>query len=680
MRLTHPRAMRRLNDRTSFRSNETPVVNDDGTVRIKHSDVNLDPQTRKAVARAEQGQPVGPIFDDAANTPAGRPAGRALAAGTRSPRQSQTQLVQRLAEIRDPHGGALGDSMSLEAMEDLGITGGVDHSVFAPRGSRPNVQGRSVATVRPQDHADAMRAWQAIKKGDVTAPNQQFASAEDMARALMSNIDQEGFNVTPVTPRQRRAATNLVEGFTGVDDVDAVVERAIQGPHTPASAGQLVRSQFPEAVSATKSAQRAVMQEQATATLARKLDEIFGHQGWGENYTPSVRPATSDMPSTVTGPRDGTSQIPDPGMTRLDPPGVAPKRDISADPPGTDLDPEIDAEDLAERASRLEGDGPELPGGEAEGTLRPGRAHGDKSRTQPSKAREEGGHKPGAYEDPDQSFAEFNRENVALSDTDAAKRQRFFDDWQRAVEMDPARSSDIRRQLRSLVEDPTPATADRLAQIEQLQRQLRLTQRLDEMSGVRSLQLADPDTGLLSRPMTNPTYPPPAVIRRPVDAEIEPSFDLTSRPHDEIIDAEFEVKRPPQDLPERVPPSPTARDADLPEETLPSTRVNRLKRVAAAAAAAAATGLGYWWGGGGGGGGVSAPPAGDAAPPIPGDGGGPPKPPPWDFGGEAMNYPAPEQSQPQPPVTTPEAADTIRRLRMQMRLNPNTQTLQSWTH
>lgn len=668
---------RELKREPAFRSREGVQQREDGSFRVTHDDVSLDAQTRRAIDRANEGQPVGPIYDDAANTPPGKPAGRALASGTRSPHQAQTQLVQRLAEIRDPHGGALGDSMSIEAMEDLAITGDVPHSVFASNGQR-NVQGRSVATVRPQDHADAMQAWQAVRRGSLSRPNQQYASAEEMARDLMSNISQEGFNVTPVTARQRRAVTNHVSGYPESDDVEAIVERAIRDEPTPASVGREARSQFPEAVSATKTAERAVMQEQAIATLARKLDAIFGHEGWGENYKPTIQPATDAPAAPPRGAGDGveTSKTLDPGMSRGEYEPTRPRR-VSPDSPGTDIDPEITPEELAERAALLEGDGPELPVGEEQHYLLPGRAHGDKASVTPSKPREEGGNKTGEYQDPDQSFAEYNRRNVMLSDSDAARRQRFFDEWQRTMELDPGRSSLIRQELDALEMDESPMTPERAARMEELHSRLRMAERLDQMSGIRSFALG---RGPKPRGKTTPKpkaskgelIVPPQSAHRTVDAE----FDLDGKPHtrpdEDIIDAEFELvptRQPDAPVPEKVPdPSPA-----------PKKGWSRWAKVAAGLAG----GVGIYNllrnagqppinpplppapPGSDGGGGIDLPPGGpDGFPPF------------------AADSPDPMGEASAQEMTT---ADRIRKLRMMrgdygLRLNPNTQTLQNWTY
>jgi hypothetical protein len=706
---------RQVKDAPSFRQEQTVVQGKDGTFKAKDKDGHIDYATKRAIERAKEGKPVAPIYDDPKNAPPGAVNTNALASGTRTPKQSLTQRIQRLAELRDPNGTGMGEDFSID-LEQVGIDGGVEQSAFAPRGSK-GVSGRSIATVRPEDYGDTMEAFEKLRRGKAKTPNEQYASAEDFARDLVAGIHQGGFDTTPVTARQRRAATGYVDTYANSPEME--IDRIVDGGVSEATVGPRIREEFPEAANAAKSAERAVIQEQAIKTLARKIEAIYGHNGWGDNYKPSYRPAGTDVASTETGPRPGTTQDPHqvPAMvehgpdyeatsvnqrgkvdelpyedrlrtyeeeaaqaartikrpdymedtTPYTPVPVKPKASLARGLPGSDIDPELTTDDLMTWHNEKVGyDGPEIPGGEAEPVVRTGRAEGDKGRTKPAKTRQEGGNKPGEYQD-NQSFAEFNKlHREGIPESDLKTRQAYYDRWHETVEMDPARSSHLRQELQTLLDDPSPVTAERASQIAELQRRVRLSERLDAMSGVlsskkggktKSKPKADPVTG------DNPTTPNAlAPYRHP---EAEPTFDLDGKPHEpEIIDAEFEIKKP-VDEPSQVPDEPNnAPETDAEGKAKP----NGWKR-AAKVAAGLAGGLGiYQWlwnagqpPAGGGGGGIPVPPVG------------------WRDGGQVgpdgfppVYRPGDEQAVPSSP------GDRIRALRG-MNLNPNTQTLQSWT-
>lgn len=664
---------RQIYDRPAFRSDEKVVQGKDGEFKVKHENTHLDRPTQRAIDRAKEGKPVAPIYDDPKNTPPNVPTGTALASGTRSPKQQQTQRLQRLMELRDPHGNALGDSLSVEAMKDLPVTGGDNQSVFAPRGGG-GVQGRSVTTVRPQDYQDVMESFKAIRRGKNTHPGQQYSSAEEFARDLVASGNQEMFNVTPVTARQRGAVTGYVDNYA--HDPELAIDRAVD-PVGPASVGRMAREEFPEAVSATKTAERAVMQEQAIESLTRKLENIFGHQGWGENFKPSYRPAGTDVASVETGPRPGTTQDPAqvPGLDgSANARGEQPQLPTRVAPgkPGFDVDPEMTTDDLVEwhQMQQLDGEGAPIKGGDAESVVTTGRAQGDKSRTKPAKPREEGGHKTGAYED-ETSFAEYNkRHREGMPESDIARRQKFYEQWKKAVEMEPARSSELRREMDALLEEPdSPEKASRVAE---LQRKLLLSERLDAMSGIKSFESQDTNTGLILRPGEAPDAQ--LAKPRPIQAE---TFDLDGKPHQpEVIDAEFELKRP-MDEPSRSPDEPS-RLPDKSTEPETKTQTQPFWKKAAKAGAVVGGGLlGYEMLRR-----MGQPPY---EPPFPPTGndfpGGPGQPP---GGGGPEGFPLPPAFRPGGESADPDEmmtpADRIRALRSSLRLNPNTQTLQNWTN
>jgi len=589
---------RELKDDPSFRSTEEVKENKDGTLRVKHTDQHYDGQTANAIERAEQGLPVGPIYDDAANTPRGsgdkpRPPGKALAAGTQTPKQEATRLMHRLAQTSNPHGVI--DSVADEdyLMFSVADRSGGDQSAFAP-GNTGSKMKKHMATVRPADHSDAMRAFTFVKKGEFSNPNQQFNSAEDFARAFVESVDQEGLNVTPVTARERADATGMIDDYSRNPDaqIDRIVNGDAEGDVSPATVGRMMRENMSDTVRATKTAERSVMQEQAIASLARKFDEIFGHQGWGENYKPSTRPGTSEPAAPAGGIGEGVSTTQDPARVpqqferspmqegddasfEYPRPNVrgeapAPKSRVAPGKPGMEIGEDVDADDLADlHNQRVGGEGDPISTEEVEPNFARGRDLGDRTGMGRTKTKELPGHKRDAYNsvgvdaegnrkpkpDGDRSFAEYNRENRVVSDSDLERRRQFAEQWNRTVGGETERSSVLRQQLRELLESNEPeapgtrSAAARASQIADLQRRLVLAERLDAMSGVHSMRTSDPETGMIVTPQPSSVADLQsgklAASARPLEAdEIElpgsRKFDLDNEP----IDAEFEVKRP----------------------------------------------------------------------------------------------------------------------------------------
>lgn len=629
---------RTLKDSPSFRSNEEIAENKDGSFRIKHTDQHLDGQTKRSIERAEEGLPVGPIYDDAANTPGNRIPGRALSAGTQTPRQEATKLMHRMAETSNAHGVIDSKRADDPLMYDTADVSQDNPSVFAP-GNTGSKMKRHVTSVRPADHSDALRAFSFVKRGEFSNPNQQFNSAEDFARAFVESVDQEGLNVTPVTARERADATEMLQDYNY--DPELPVDRmnggdVPPGQMTDAAAGRMMRQNMSDTFRSTKTAERALMQEQAVASLARKFQDIFGHEGWGESYKPSTRPGTSEPAAPAGGVGDGVSTTQDPASVphaigtanRRGTPDVdgrsydekltsyeqekdaalrrikqgdpdtgtgyfdesqplvripqKPQAPLNSGNPGMVVGEDVDADDLLDlHQQRVGGDGEPISTEEVDPYFARGRDLGDRSRVGRTKIREVTGHKAGAYNevgvganrqrklfpDGDRPFAAYNRENRIVSDYDLEKRRMFQTEGG-----ETERSSTLRRQLYALMESNKPeapgtrAAAAKASQIADLQQRLRLSERLDRMSGINSMRTAnDPDTGFVNPnagaliPSRQPTSVADlqanklAASATPIDAgEILPprkrDLDLNNEP----IDIEFEVKKP------DAPPGPTA--------------------------------------------------------------------------------------------------------------------------
>jgi hypothetical protein len=175
-----------------------------------------------------------------------------------------------------------------------------------------------------------------------------------------------------------------------------------------------------------------------------------------------------------------------------------------------------------------------------------------------TKTKELPGNKPGEYQD-QQPFAAYNRENRIVSDHDLEQRRMFQTEGG-----ETERSSTLRRQLRALMESNEPeapgtrAAAAKATPIADLQQRLRLSERLDRMSGINSMRgPRDPDTGTLNPnagamiPTRQPTEVADlhannlAASSTPVDAdEILPPRQRDLDLNNEPIDVEFEVKKP----------------------------------------------------------------------------------------------------------------------------------------
>jgi hypothetical protein len=510
---------RRLKDEPNFRSTEEVKEDKDGNLYIAHTDQHYDGQTKKAIERANEGLRVNPIFDDALNTPPGLRAGTALASGTRTPQQEATRLMHRLAQTTNAHGVIDSVSSDDPLMFNVADSRG-DRSVFAPGNTGSKIR-KHVATVRPADHSDALRAFQTVKKGEFTHPNQQFNSAEDFARAFVESVDQEGLNVTPITPRERADATGMIDDYSHNPDaqIDRIVNGDSEGDVSPATAGRMMREKMSDTVRSTKTAERAVMQEQAIATLARKFDDIFGHQGWGENYKPSTRPGDGSPVAPAGGIGEGVATTQDPNavpkqfeaspMQEGDDaafeyarPNVrgeapAPKTRVAPGKPGMEIGEDVDADDLADlHQQRVGGDGSPVSTEEVEPSFARGRDLGDRTGMGRTKTKELPGNKPGEYEDK-RPFAAYNRENRVVSDSDLERRRKFQEQWNATVGGETERSSTLRQQLRALLESNEPeapgtsAAAAKATQVAELQRRLRLAERLDSMSGINSMSFAD---------------------------------------------------------------------------------------------------------------------------------------------------------------------------------------------
>lgn len=647
---------RKIQDQPRFRSNEKVVENKDGTLGVKHSSVTLDRDTARAIERAKKGEPVGPIYDDPTNAPyEGAPSG-ALRAGTRTPLQEYTQRLNRLAGLRDPSQGTHAGSV---VSDEIGAE--VPMSVFMPNiQSRP--AGGSMATVRPQDYSDAMGLFQQVRRGENRVPNTQYNSPEEMARDLVAQAHQGGYNATPITASQRADATALVGDLA--DNPEDI---------TPAAAGRTVRTYMPAEAKAASAAQRAVVQEQTIESLARKLQEVFGHEGWGADYTPSARPASADPAAPPAGVGEGVASS---GYT---PAGTEPRTRINPGREGMELDPELDMEDLADLDTRKRfaepggEEGQPLPGGEQESVLAPGAAHArEQKKLDVGPQQKVAGNAPGEYED-DASFAQHNQMNRAVSKGDLGRRQNFYDMWNKAVEMDSSPTSQLRRELDALVNSDEPIAPgtkvdqERLAKIADLQRRVALAERLDAMSGVKTFAAENPAA---STPAASAGATPQGGALIPAPQKADP-FDLNGKPHnpaEDIIDAEFEIKAPEANSPKADSPK-----ADPAQKPKPSW----WKR-AAKVGAGLAGGLGIY---------EMLRRA--SEPPVPPGG--------YGDGTQGMNDPfgggpggpggpvGPGGYPPLPPISGGSDMSPADRIRMLQRagvpfnLNANTQTLQNWT-
>jgi hypothetical protein len=291
-------------------------------------------------------------------------------------------------------------------------------------------------------------------------------------------------------------------------------------------AGPLLRQNMPDSVKAAQTAERALMMEQTIASLTRKFEDIFGHQGWGENYKPSTRPGDGSPAAPAGGIGDGVSTTQDPAnVPNLGTPNVrgeapAPKQVIAQGNPGMELGDEVGPEELADLQQRLSGEGEPISTEEVDPNFALGRDLGDRRGVNSKPAKELPGNKPGSYNavvydedgkkkyipDGDRPFAAYNRENRMVSDSDLERRRQFQAEFNKTVGNEMERSSVLRQQLRELLESNEPeapgtsAAAAKASKIAELQRRLVLAERLDSMSGINSMQTMDREAGTLNRP------------------------------------------------------------------------------------------------------------------------------------------------------------------------------------
>jgi hypothetical protein len=434
--------------------------------------------------------------------------------------------MNRLAENSNAHDVIDSKRASDPLMFDTADSRQDNPSVFAP-GNTGSKMKRHVTSVRPADHSDALDAFRTVKRGEFTTPNQQYSSAEEFARDFVSTTNKESMNVTPVTAGERADATELLQDYN--HDPDFPVDRMNGGDIPPGQmaekkAGPLLRQNMPDSVKAAQTAERALMMEQTIASLTRKFEDIFGHQGWGENYKPSTRPGTSDP--IERGPAsDGVATTQDPSnVPNLGTPNVrgeapALKSRVAQGNPGTELGDEVGPEELADLQQRVSGEGEPISTEEVDPNFALGRDLGDRRGVNSKPAKELPGNKPGSYNavvydedgkkkyipDGDRPFAAYNRENRMVSDSDLNRRRLFAEAMSKKVGTEMERSSVLRQQLRELMESNEPeapgtsAAAAKATKIAELQRRLVLAERLDSMSGINSMQTMDREAGTLNR-------------------------------------------------------------------------------------------------------------------------------------------------------------------------------------
>jgi len=353
--------------------------------------------------------------------------------------------------------------------------------------------------------------------------NRRFNSPEELAAALIRNASPEMFDMPPVTPGMRMDAEDIVRGLE---------------PKYPKT--MLEAFGF-----SMRQGDRQGLMQQAEAQLADVIRKRYGDQ-WGANYKPGPasdlepapefrvpepgvgtsqdladipaemgRPNTQGTPNPPKTPEEYAQEfqdyrraVSDKGYMGDDAPLASPptknfKKPDYSQPEGTTVDPELNdlpPEELAEaRGNIRDNRNSSAARAEAaakaavEGQFKPGRYFPDEKEPPQKRAWAD---KPAdqqhkeSYSDSDAYLADYNELMRDIPDTDQARRAAFAQQLEGVIDVDTARSADIRREIAEIEaqmqENAGLNTPEKEARLAELRDQLRLTTRLDQLSGIRS--------------------------------------------------------------------------------------------------------------------------------------------------------------------------------------------------
>ena len=269
----------------------------DGSVQIKNTDVRVPRQDQAAIEKGKRyEQRVAEGKRAKKPDPVGNPTKSRSAADVTEavPVEDYTQRLLRVGGIVDPR-GVKGDA----AFRNFDMDGTPDRAV----NSAPGGGSALPATRGATGGANAAARTSAGDIGDLDSlmqirgidnPN-SFSSPEELARALVAGMPQDAFTAIPLTQADRARALDAIGSQGDVLNADDLpAEIRLTPDQQRGVAYNAVGEQAPDVlargsldggdVNGEQVVGRRTVQQQFIDGLARKLDELYGSYGWGDQF------------------------------------------------------------------------------------------------------------------------------------------------------------------------------------------------------------------------------------------------------------------------------------------------------------------------------------------------------------------------------------------------------------
>jgi len=269
----------------------------DGSVQIKNTDVRIPRQDQAAIKTGEwYEQQMAEGKRAKKPDPVGNPTRKRSAADITeaAPVENYTQRLLRVGGIVDPR-GVKGDA----AFRNFDMDGAPDRAV----NSAPGGGSALPATRGATGGANAAARTSAGDIGDLDSllqirgianPN-SFSSPEELARALVAGMPQDAFTAIPLTQADRARALDAIGSQGDVLNADDLpAEIRLTPDQQRGVAYNAVGEQAPDVlargsldggdVNGEQVVGRRTVQQQFIDGLARKLDELYGSYGWGDQF------------------------------------------------------------------------------------------------------------------------------------------------------------------------------------------------------------------------------------------------------------------------------------------------------------------------------------------------------------------------------------------------------------
>ena len=326
----------------------------DGSVQIKNTDVQVPRQDQAAIEKGKRyEQRVAEGKRAKKPDPVGNPRKSRSAADVTEavPVEDYAQRLLRVGGIVDPR-GVKGDA----AFRNFDMDGAPDRAV----NSAPGGGSALPATRGATGGANAAARTSAGDIGDLDSlmqirgidnPN-SFSSPEELARALVAGMPQDAFTAIPLTQADRARALDAIGSQGDVLNADDLpAEIRLTPDQQRGVAYNAVGEQAPDVlargsldggdVNGEQVVGRRTVQQQFIDGLARKLDELYGSYGWGDqfrgpqlvadpdgNWMPMNRNA--DAAAMEAAPAGGLGDIGEPVIAdlpgKVSPPSLNPRR------------------------------------------------------------------------------------------------------------------------------------------------------------------------------------------------------------------------------------------------------------------------------------------------------------------------------------------------------------------